>query len=480
MRSRLGQNALYNMIYQVISIVVPLITSPYLARVVGADGIGQYAVTNSVANYFFIFAMLGVNNYGNRAIAQNKADRKSLSSTFWQIYYLQVICALIVGSLYGIFCIRFTSDEMRFMYMIQGIFVFSSITDINWFAFGMERFKTTTIRNIVVKAITTVSIFVFVNDANDVGIYTFVIHLGTVAGLLVIWPMIIKETDIEKPRLGEMLKHLKPNLVLFIPYLSGSIYHGMDKIMLGAFDNNAAAGYYTYSLNILNIPLGIITAVCTVFMPRIAYLVKQNEKENAFLLFEKGFLYMGIITIAMWFGVMAISPVFVPYYLGSGYQKTAEMLIILAFSIVLTGLADVLRSMYLIPYEKDKVYTISVITGTIVNFIGNLIAIPLLGGYGACWATVFAKVASLLVEIGMTFNELPYISWIKKMVPYLFLGGVMYIVAFAISNLNLHPLVLICLIVLVSVLLYMSGTILVLRFVEKDEYIKELLKKVRI
>lgn len=476
MSSSLKKNTAYNMIYQVVAIISPLITSPYLSRVLGAEGIGIYAYTNSIASYFFLFAMLGVNSYGNRSVAQAKGNRKELSDIFWQIYYLQVICTFIAGIAYLAFCLLLADPNYRVVLLCQAIYVFSAATDINWFAFGMERFKETTIRSLIIKLLTIISIFLFVKSPDDVVPYTMIITCGTVIGVLVMWPLILKETDIQKPDVSKIIKHVKPNLMLFVPYLVSSIY-SLDKVMIGYFDGNEAVGYYNYAMNILNIPLSFSTAVCTVFMPRMSCLVREDKEQSVRFLLDKSVQYINILNIALCFGIIGVADVFIPFYLGSNYTATASLLKILSVCLVVSGFSTIIRMEYLIPKNKDKAYTISVIVGSIVNGAGNGILIPIWGAVGACIATIISHFVTLGIQAWATRYELPYGKWIKMMMPFLGCGILEYIIVYYIGLLSIESLVVKIIIqIICGGCLYIACATILLMAVYKDEFVNNTLK----
>ena len=138
------KNFIYSVSYQILTIILPLITAPYVTRVLGAKGLGVYSKTQAWAHYFLLFAMLGVNNYGNRAIARVRDNREKASKTFWEIYTFQFVTAVIATALYWFYCIQFTSEN-RLIYMMQSFYVMSGLLDVNWCCFGMEKFKLTTI-----------------------------------------------------------------------------------------------------------------------------------------------------------------------------------------------------------------------------------------------------------------------------------------------------------------------------------------------
>lgn len=475
----LKKNVLYNMIYQVIVIITPLVTSPYISRVLKPEGIGAFSYSQSVANYFFLFSMLGVNNYGTRMIAQNRESRNRISETFWQIYYMQAFQATIFLSLYVVFCFSFVDSDLRMIFLIQGLQIFSVYFDVNWFAFGCEQFKLTTIRNIVVKFFSVCAIFLFVKHENDLWKYATIVSLGTIFGLLAVWPLICSQTDFQLPNFRKIKKHIKPNLILFVPYIASSIFQYMDKIMLGFMSDVSSVGFYSYAENILNVPLSLTTAIGTVFMPRVSNLYVGGKLESAENLLYKVIHYLTILNIALCCGIIAVAPIFVPLYLGEEYFITGELLQILALVVPISGAAAVLRMIYLIPYGKDKIYASAVVAGAIINSVGNAITIPFLGAVGACIMTVCANAGVLLVQVIFTRKEKPYLAWIKREIPFLILGiAMIQIVRLVMKNFE-NDITALIMGMAAGGIFYLAVSGVVLQHIEKDNFILEAIEKCR-
>lgn len=459
MQNRFRENIIFSSIYQIVTVITPLITSPFISRVLGSAGYGDYNYTLAFANFFFLFAMLGVNNYGNRSIASVRSDRHALSKTFWEIYSLQVISASVCILLYVSFCFVYPSASIRKLFILQGVVVAAAFTDINWFAFGLEKFKFTTIRNLIVKILTLIAIFVFIRTERDTWIYILIIEVGTVGGLFAVWSLVRRETDFVKPNLKDILKHLKPNFLLFIPVLATSVYQSTDKIMLGIFIDNTVVGFYSYAESILNVPLGLITAICTVSMPRITNLLSQDKGAEAKELLDRSLFFTTVLEIALVFGLAATANRFIPLYLGDEYVETAKLLVVLSSIVLLSGLANVIRMMLLIPRANDKLYVMSVIIGAVANIIGNFALMPNLGVIGACISTILAYLLVLIVQMIGSRKDVKYPKFLLSIVPFVLLGAMMYFtVSFIDKNLVLNDWILIVLEIVVGVLFYGAGT----------------------
>ena len=255
----LQKNFLYNVLYQILLVILPLITAPYISRTLGATAVGVYSYTYSVAYYFLLIAMLGIGNHGNRSIAAVRDDRKKLDKTFSSIYSLQVITFSIAILAYAIYLVLFVKDN-RLIVLLQLIYVTSGLFDIGWLFFGLEQFKLTVARNTLIKISTVVLMFVFVHKPSDLWKYTLIMSAGTLFSQAYLWLYVKKYVSFEKCSVKEITSNIKPVLILFIPVLAYSIYKVMDKIMLGNMSSYDQVGFYNNAEKIINIPMGIITA----------------------------------------------------------------------------------------------------------------------------------------------------------------------------------------------------------------------------
>ena len=257
------KNFLYNAFYNILVLILPIITAPYISRVMGAEKIGVYSYSYSIVSYFGLFILLGLSNYGNRTVASVRENREKLSKTFCAIYGMQIIMGLLVILLYLIYIIYFSSNKT--MAIIQLIYLLSVTLDINWFFFGLEQFKLTVTRNTIIKIITMILIFTFVNNKNDIYIYAIIMQIGPLTGQLILWRFLKKYIDISIPCISDIKKHIKPNIVLFIPVIALSLYTIMDKVMLGLLSNMIEVGYYENANKLTTIPTMAITSLLVKF-----------------------------------------------------------------------------------------------------------------------------------------------------------------------------------------------------------------------
>lgn len=418
------KNLAYNMFYQILAIILPFITAPYVSRVLGAEGVGIYSYTYSIANYFLLFIMLGITNHGNRSIASTKKEKKALSKCFWNNYIVQLFMGIIVAGIYMGYC-TWIVKENKIYALIQMLVVLSGILDINWVFWGMEEFKLTVVRNTICKVLSVVCIFVFVKEKQDLWKYVLIMAVTIFSSQLVLWKFLFDKISFFIPKWENVKKNIKPIVILFLPVLAYSLYRIMDKIMIGNFSTMQEVGYYDNAEKILNIPIGIVTALGNVMLPRISNLLSEGKKKEQEKYMKTSFVFVSIVEGVICFGISSVANIFATFYYGSGFVKTGEILAIVIYTALISGWANIIRTQYLIPMKEDNIYVISMISAAVVNFGLNLMFIPKYGAKGALVGTVLAELTVLIVQAIAVRKIFNWKDIIKENIPYIFIGIVM-------------------------------------------------------
>jgi len=426
--SKIKRNLGYQTIYQILNTCLPLITSPYLARVLGAEKQGIFSYTQSIVNYFTLFAMLGVVNYGTRTIAECKKERRSISYSFWNIYLFQALTSAICIVLYSSYLL-FLSPDNRLIALIQGLYLIGSFLDANWLFFGLEKFKITVTRNMVVRLLSVAAILLLVKSRDDLWVYTLIMAGSPVISNVIIWKFIPNEVDIhftDYINFDEVKRHIKPNLVLFIPLLGMSVYHVMDKTMLGILSSYEQVGFYYNADKIINIPIGVIGGVGTVMLPRMSALFADNRTEDIKKYFLTSIEGIIISAAAMAFGIAAISKEFTPVFFGEGFEPCVELIMVLSPVLIIKGLSQTVRMQLLIPSKNEKVFVQSVFFGALANLIANMVLIPLHGALGAVIGTLLAELVSCVWQFAKMNTKICVSQTLIKSMCYLGIGLVMF------------------------------------------------------
>ena len=457
--NKLKRNLAYQTVYQVLVTITPLITAPYLARVLGAEKLGVYSYTLSIVNYFTLVAMLGLTNYGTRAIAMAKT-KKQQDKAFSEIYTIQLATSVIASIFYFIVVLLIRQNTTYML--LQSFWLLSCIFDITWYFFGREEFKTTVTRNIIIKILSIICIFVFVKNENDISKYIAIMSLSTFISQIYLWAISKKTVSFKLATKKQIKKHIKPILTLFVPVLAMSVFRIMDKTMLGALSSEAQSGYYYNADKVVNIPLGIITGLGTVMLSRVSSLRLELGDSGTINFVKKYFNYLLCASIAMGFGIAAISSDFVPLFFGDGYEQCIELIQLFSIVIVAKTISDIIRTQYLIPFKKEKVFVRSVILGCIVNLIANLIFLKVfnMGAKGATLGTIIAEITVAVAQLTSIVRNEKFLPTLLLSLYYIIPGAIMFIAVIALSktlSLNLFAKISIEIIVGASIYVLLSA-----------------------
>lgn len=419
------KNFAYQSLYQIVSIILPLATSPYLARILGAEKLGVYSYTYAIAFYFLMFAMLGIGNYGNKAIAAVRDDFERLNKTFSAILCLHLLFSILAIIAYYVFVFLFVEYERK-CFFIQGLWVVSAFFDISWLFFGLEKFKITAIRSTIIKLLMTLLIFLVVKKGDDVWLYCLIMGAGTLGSQLVLWPLAKKNVRFVRVSWADIKPHISPLFVLFIPVIAISLYRYVDKVMLGVFSSKSEVGFFENAEKAVNIPVSIINSFGIVMLPRMSNIFAKESSQKGLEYINHSLEWIMCLTCAMAFGMSAVAKEFSIFFWGNDFERSGLLMEILCMSIIFMCFANVLRTQYLIPKGRNRCYVISVCFGALVNVVINLIAIPRYGAYGAVIGTICAELVVCVSQIIGVWRDLPILIYVKKTVFFLVFGVIMF------------------------------------------------------
>lgn len=436
MQKSVKKNYLYNLSYQILAIILPVVTAPYLARTLGPSGTGTYSYTISIVTYFILFGSLGINLYGQREIAYYQNDQKEKNKIFTELFILKFITLFISAIIfYLIFCLN---GNFTTYYKILLIEMFGNMIDISWLYQGLEDFKKIAIRNFIVKILSVISIFLFIKTKNDIWKYVLIYTLTTLFGFLSMWYKLKKYVSFVSLKSINIIKHIKPTIILFIPQIAIQIYTVLDKTMIGAILHDMTeVGYYEQSQKIIKILLTIITSLGTVMLPRIASKFSEGDEKSIKEYLTKSFNMVFMLGFPLTFGLIAVANNFVPLFFGKGYDLVIPIMQIMSVIILFIGLSNVIGMQYLLPTKRQKEYTTSVVVGAIVNLILNVIFIPIFGSVGAAIGTIIAELSVTLVQMYFVRNDFKILDILKSSIPYLIASSFMFIICLSIMYINI-------------------------------------------
>ncbi|MGG7142775.1 oligosaccharide flippase family protein [Clostridium nigeriense] len=473
------KNFLYNLSYQILVLILPLITVPYVSNVLGAKGVGDYAFTYANTQYFILFGMVGITLYGNRQIAYVRDNKEKLKNTFYSIYLVQLITMSISSVLFLIFAFTFSDNLYRSLYLVQGINLLASLIDISWLLMGLEQFKKTVVRNTLVKLLSLASIFIFVKSIDDLVKYTMILALANFLGNLTFWFYIPNIIGFKNIKLGRLSYHIKESIALFIPQIAIQVYILLSKTLLGVFTDTIQVGYYENSQKLVNIALTVATAIGTVMMPKIANTVATGDMDKVKYYIKNSFFFMNLISIPLTFGLLGIAKELSPWFFGKEFEGIETLVIISSITILAISWSNVFGTQLLVPLNKTKEFTLSVTAGAIVNLCLNLIILKSMGSVGACITTVLAEITVTATQMYILRKVLNLKEMLKSVFIFFPSAIIMFIVVRFIGMYMGAKIITTIVQVSIGGILYLATIFILYRTIYKQniiEYIKNMIK----
>lgn len=458
------KNYVFNLIYQIVLIIVPLIVTPYISRVLSPEGIGQYSFSYSLISYFSIFAALGYGTYAQREIAREQGNLERQSIILYEIIICRLITVFLALSLNVLLFFINVYQEYSILMFIMNINIFSIALDISFYFQGNEQFGKIVLLNIITRILGTTAIFLMVKQSSDVWIYTIINGIMLLIGNCSLWIYLPKFTKKIPLKSLHPLRHLKGALILFLPTVAISIYTVLDRTLLGLMitDNytiiengtevikkysDLENGYYEQSEKLVKLAMTIITCIGTVMMSR-----NSNEFATGNIEQVRKNMYFSIRLILflgcpMVLGLIAVTQNFVPWFYGDGYEKCVLLIKIFSPLIIIIGFSNIFGMQFLIPSGQNKKYTIALVCGAVLNLTLNLILIRFLWSIGAALASVIAElcvtfIMYIYIRKDIKFSKIVGISW-RYILASIFMFLITFITSLYLSSSILNTLFLI-------------------------------------
>lgn len=396
-------NYIFNMLYNIITLIVPLITTPYISRTIGAEGIGTYSYCLSISTYFIIMGTLGIPIYARREIAFIKDNKRKLNQIFSELLILQFV--LLFFSIVIYLVVIYYFNQYFYMSLMCGVGIISSMFDVSWLLAGLEDFKRIVGRSLLIKVISVVAIFIFVNTKHDIYIYALCIMLANLFGNLWLFIYTLGRVKLIKVRIESLKRHIKPAFTMLLPSMITTIYPVIDKTMIGMLGGSMSeVGFYEQSQKIVTLTLTLVTSLGTVLMPRLASLFSDRNNYMIKEYLNHCIQIVLLISLPLMFGLLAIADNLVPWFYGGGFEKVTILLKIFSPIIFFIGISDLIGAQLLIAIKKEShLFRINLVS-TIANCIINLLLIPFIGCFGAAIATVIAELFKMILSIKVSIN----------------------------------------------------------------------------
>ena len=466
------KNYAYNLSYQLLVIILPIITTPYVTRVFSSDDLGIYGYFNSIVTYFILLATLGVANYGTKEISGN---RKEIKKNFWGIYTLQFGAALLSILLYILLCMGISTMQNPVAYIL-GLSLVSKGLDISWLFQGLEDFRKITARNITVKLVGVSAIFLFIKSASDLYLYVFLLTAFELLGQLSMW--VPAREFIGKPHfdLGYAKHHLKPIILLFLPQIAISLYVTLDRTMLGALASTRDVGIYDQALKLVNILLTLVTSLGSVMLPRVSSLLSKGDHKAVNKMHELAFLIYNLVIFPIIAGILIVNDDFVQFFLGKDFQDARYAISIMIFRMFFIGWTNIMGIQILIPHNKNKEFMASTTVPAILSVALNLLFLPKLGYIGAAIVSVRTEVLVWAIQLFFTRKYLKEVPIIGSMTKIVFGSAIMYGILLASKTfIHFSPVINVLVFVVLGGIIYLF-LILSLKVVDVTE-LKQMIRK---
>ena len=468
---KITKNYIYNLIYQVFVMIVPLITAPYLARVLGANCTGIFGYVHSMTAIVCTIVMLGVYNYGSRQIAYVRDNPKKRSEVFWQIMSLRLIIA-IFGTIVFVGLIFIINKYITF-FLIYYTYLLVYFVDCTWLYVGVADMKWAVIKNAVTKAISVAGIFTLVKSENDLYLYFLIQGCSVLISNLIAYSQL--RLYIRRPHLdfSNVFDDLKGSVLLFLPSVAATIYTQSDKIMIELMTGATnEVSFYDYSEKIVTIPLTFISVLSTVMMPRIANEYKKGNKDVISDLINRAAKFSLFIAFPMCLGLISCADKLIPWYLGQSFLPTITAIILISPIIVANTLTGISGGQYFTATNQMKILIISQFSAVVGNIAINAFLIPFFGFIGAAIATLATSYTCAIIQYFFLSKQVKLPGLIKSGLKYLTISIAMFLVIRLISaDMSATPITNIIQIV-VGLCFYLGVCLII-----KDEHIAMLSSK---
>lgn len=404
MNKRIAKNYIYNTLYQILAIIAPLITAPYISRVLHTDGVGLYSFTYTITTVFALFAGLGFASYGQREIAYHQEDKHKRSVIFYEIMVFRAVLTVIVSILFVTFSLIY--QKYTHYLLPQVLIILASIFEMSWYFQGLENFRIIVTRNALVKLATIICTFVFVRTEADIDKY---ILLHSLSPLLsnIIYCAVIRRY-IEKIPFSQLhpIRHIKGSTEFFLPLVAVQIYSYLDKLMLGFYMSTTVEnGYYEQARKITQIIVTLIISLNTVMMSRISNLYANDQKEQIKKYYAKTFSIILMMLLPICTGLILVSDNFVIWFFGADFQKVGTLLKACSLLIALMCIGNFVGVQFLSPTGLQNKMTMAYAIAAGSNVVMNMVLIPRLYSMGALIASIIAEAVSCFIQVWLLIRS---------------------------------------------------------------------------
>lgn len=431
-KESIKKNYFYNLTFQILNLILPLITTPYISRVLGADNIGIYSYTYSYVSTFVMIGSLGIGTYGQREIAAANDDRPTYSGLFWEIQTVKSLTVFLSFVCYFIFACIY--KEYQIYLIVQIPYFIAAILDITWFFQGIEKFKFVAMRNIVIKLASLFLIFVLVKTKDNIIEYIVILCASQLFGNLTMWLNLRKFIDKPRIRFLVLKKHFMPTFIYFIPTVAYQIRTVLDKTILGLFCNdNAENGFYEQANKIITMATMVVSSYNTIMRSRMTNLYAKQDWDKFNENLHNALRFICLLVFPMAFGMAGVSRNLVPWFMGEGYNRVITLLYIFCPIFIFQGLRSCIGSNIITASKQQPKGNICQCIAAIVNICLNSLLVHKLASVGVTIASVVAEFVLLIGYMHYTKKYINAKMIVKVSYKYFFASIIMFIPVFMLS-----------------------------------------------
>ena len=465
---KIKSKSFYNIISQIVTLIVPLIIAPYISRVFFAKTLGEYTYAVSIVTYFTLIAGLGLNNYGVQRTTLYRDSKLELSKFFSEMILIRFIATGVSLVFFLIFI--FVEKNNSTYYFILLLNIINVFFDITWFYQGLEDFKKIALRSVLVKIFLCIFTFLFVKDNSDIYLYAIIVSLTTLIPNVLLWPGIHKHVNFSLKNIS-LKTHIKYILGFFIPSIAVTIYTVLDKTMIGFISNlTEEVSYYEQAYKIMITTTSITNVLCPVFLPMMTKITDDSKIREIYI---KTFEFTYFIAFIFLAGLLALSDKFVILYYGEQYVASIKILQLFAIMPFLVGIHNLIEYQYIYPNALVKSSTIIICCGALIDLLLNLPLICFLKAYGAAIATVITELVISLAYLYVLHKRFNIFIFFKNIWKYILAASVSYACMFLLKKIMLDNWLGLIFNIIIGVFTY----ILVL-IIEREYYTNYFLHKI--
>lgn len=448
------KNLIFNTILTVGEMIFPLITFPYISRVLSPDGLGIVNYANSIISYLILISCLGVNTYGIKEGAKYRDDKEKLGKFVSEMLLINFIAVIFAVTILLIILFFPGNEKYRQLLIIYGFSVFITPFTISWFISLIEEYRYVTIRTIIIRVISMLSIFVFIKSKDDYVKYALILVLTNAFTMILNLHFSKRYISLFNVSKYEIKKHILPILFIFGSSLSVNVYVNSDITLLGMLKSEYSVGIYSVSVKIVRIIITFVSSLNTVIFPRISYYLKNDFLKEYNQLLKKGADFLLLLAVPASVGLLFVSEAIIMLFIGNQYIDAIVNLKILSIDIVFFPLSNYISYQIVLSHNKEKVFLISTLVSCIINIILNIVLIPIFAENAAATTTLISELINIMICVITTRRDIEYREIFSNAKNYLSGTILMGIILLSVKFLVRNIYVSLCISVAVGAFVY--------------------------